>query len=261
MSSVLQDLRYGLRALARSPGFAAIAIATLALGIGATTGMFTVVDGVLLKPLRYRDPDRIVALSTLFTNRGRDVPRLTGGDYVDIRSEREAFESIASYYGGEMGVQLANHAGFVGTILTATSFMNVFGVTPLYGRVFNADDARRSAMVSLGFAVRNFGSGENALGQPLRLEDRTYTIVGVLPASFRFPERTDVWLASARDPEMPGRTAYNYRAVARLREHVSLDAANDRLAALAAQLSTAYPDSNRNKRFVARPLGDQLVAP
>src|SRR5262249_7486517 len=87
------------------------------------------------------------------------------------------------------------------------------------------------------------------------------TIVGVLPPSFRFPERTDVWMASARDPEMPGRTAYNYRAVAKLRDQVSVDAANARLAALATQLSTAYPDSNRNKSFVVRPLREQLVAP
>src|SRR4051794_41284162 len=114
MSDLLQDLRYGLRTLAKSPGFSTIAIVTLALGIGATTAMFTVVDGVLLKPLRYRDAVRIVALSTVFTNRGRSIPRLGGGDYVDMRADRNTFESIAYYYGGEMGVQVADHAEFVG---------------------------------------------------------------------------------------------------------------------------------------------------
>jgi len=261
MSNFLQDLRYGQRTLVKSPGFATIAILTLALGIGATTAMFTVVDGVLLKPLRYRDADRIVALSTLFTNRGRAIPRLTGGDYIDIRADRDTFESIASYYGGEVGVQVANRAEFVGAMLTSTEFMTVFGGAPLYGRLFNADDAQRSAIVSLPFATRNFGSGESAIGQPLHLEDRSYTIVGVVPASFQFPERTEVWVASARNPEILERTAYNYKAVAKLREGVRIEAANARLATLGAQLAAAYPNSNKNKSFTARPLREQLVAP
>src|SRR5258708_2468850 len=156
MSSFLQDLRYGLRALAKSPGFAAIAIVTLALGIGATTAMFTVVDGVLLKPLLYRDADRIVALSTVFTNRGRTIPRLTGGDYIDIRADRDTFESIASYSGGEMGVQVANRAEFVDAMLTSAEFMSVFGGAPLYGRLFNAAHPQPSASVGLPLATPHF---------------------------------------------------------------------------------------------------------
>ena len=123
MRDLLQDLRYGVRTLRKSPGFATIAIVTLALGIGATTAMFSVVDGVLLKPLRYRDADRIVAVSTVFTDRGRAIPRIAGGDYLDIRADRDTFESIASYYGGEIGVQVANRAEFVGTMLADTEFM------------------------------------------------------------------------------------------------------------------------------------------
>src|SRR5215813_14228391 len=112
MRNLVQDLRYGLRTLTKSPGFTAVAIVTLALGIGAATAMFTVVDGVLLKPLRYRDADRIVALSTVFTDRGRAIPRFSGGDYVDVRGERNAFEAIASYSEQEVGVQVANRAEF-----------------------------------------------------------------------------------------------------------------------------------------------------
>src|SRR6187397_2462222 len=113
MGHVLQGLRVALRTLAKNPGFAATAIVTLALGIGATTAMFTVVDGVLLKPLRYRDADRIVSLSTVFTARGRAIPRLTGGDYLDIRADGGTFDAIATYYGGEVGVQVAGRAEFV----------------------------------------------------------------------------------------------------------------------------------------------------
>ena len=261
MTSFFYELRFGLRTLAKSPGFAIIAVLTLALGIGATTAMFTVLDGVLLKPLRYRDADRIVALSTYFTDRGRTTPRITGGDYLDIRADSNTFESIASYYGGEMGVQVANKAEFVGAMLVNTEFMNVFGVTPLQGRLFNVDDAERSAIVSLPFATRNFGTAESAIGQSLHLEDRTYSIVGVVPGSFQFPERTEVWIASPRDPEILERTAYNNRVVAKLRSGVSVEAANAKLATLGAQLAAAYPNSNTNKTFTANPLREQLVAP
>ena len=261
MSHFLQDLRYGLRTLAKNPGFTTTAIITLALGIGATTAMFTVVDGVLLKPLRYRDADRIVALSTVFTNQGRAIPRLTGGDYIDMRADRSTFESIASYYGGEVGIRVGSRAEFVGAMLTSTEFMNVFGVAPLHGRLFNADDAERSAIVTLAFATRNFGSGENAVGERLHLEDRTYAIAGVVPGSFQFPERTDVWVAASRDPQNLNRTAYNYRAVAKLREGVPVDTANARLATLGSQLAGAYPNSNANKSFTVRALREQLTVP
>jgi predicted permease len=257
MNHFLHDLRYGVRALAKAPGFAASAIVTLALGIGATTAMFTVVDGVLLKPLGYRDADRIVALSTLFTNRGRAIPRLSGGDYVDIRARRDAFAAIATYYGGEMGVQVAGRAEFAGTMLTSTEFINVFAVAPLHGRVFNADDAERSAMVSVSFASRNFGGGEQAVGRSFNLEGRAYTIVGVVPASFQFPARTEVWVASSRDPDILNRTARTlHRTVAKLHQGVGVDAANARLAALGAT-GRGLSNSNSNKSFTASPLRER----
>jgi len=261
MRNLVQDLRYGLRTLTRSPGFTAVAIVTLALGIGAATAMFTVVDGVLLKPLRYRDADRIVALSTVFTDRGRAIPRLTGADYVDIRDQRRLFDAIANYSGGQMGVQVAGHAEFVGAMLTGTEFMNVFGVTPLHGRLFDASDAQQSAIVSLAFANRNFGSGEAALGKSLHLEDRTYTIVGVVPPVFQFPARTEVWIAASHDPDNRVRSAYNYRAVAKLKADVAVDTANAQLATLGSQLASAFPDSNTDKTFSVTPLRDQLVGP
>src|SRR5690348_3061394 len=103
MTDLLHDLRYSLRTLSKKPGFALTAVLTIALGIGATAAMFTVVDGVLLKPLRYRDAGRIVAVNTEFTDRGRTSPRVTGGDYLDLRDARDTFEAIATYYGGQMG--------------------------------------------------------------------------------------------------------------------------------------------------------------
>ena len=257
-----QDLRYGARTLAKSPGFATIAILTLALGIGATTAMFTVVDGVLLKPLRYRDADRIVAIDTFFANRGRSIPRVSDGDVVDLRAESDLFETVASYQGGgDSGVEIAGRAEYVSAVVADTTFMNVFGVAPLYGRLFNADDAQHSAIVSLPFAIRNFGSGEAALGQQLRAGVGSYSIVGVVPAAFQYPGKNEVWAAAPRDPAGTSRSSYNYRMVAKLRAGVSVEAANARLATLAAQLAAAYPKDNKNKSFTVHPLREQLVAP
>jgi putative ABC transport system permease protein len=258
---MFHDLRYTLRTLKNTPSFAAIAVLTLALGIGANTAMFSVLDGVLLQPLDYPHAPAIVQLNT--AQRGRQFPRVTGPDFADIRSGTPALEEVAFYYGGEMGVQMTGRAEFVGTFLVTPNFFSVFGVAPAFGRAFEPDDARRGAIVSLPFAQRNFGSGPAALGQTLHMEAVAYDIVGVVPASFRFPlsSEAQVWLATSPQPSNTSRTAYNYRAVALLKSGVSLDAANAQLHTIGERLEAAYPDANKGKTFVAVALQEQLVGP
>jgi putative ABC transport system permease protein len=258
---MFQDLRYTLRALRKTPSFAAIAVLTLALGIGANTAMFSVLNGVLLRPLDYPHASGIVQVNTV--QKGRAFPRVTGPDLVDVRSGASALEQVGLYYGGEMGVQMADHAEFVGTHLVTPNFFSVFGVSPVFGRGFEDDDARRGAIVGLLFAQRNFGSGQAALGQILHMEAVAYEIVGVMPASFRFPlsSEAQVWLATSPEPASLSRTAYNYRAVALLKPGVSLDAANAQLQTIGARLQAAYPDANTDKTFLAVPLQEQLVGP
>ena len=142
------DLRYAFRMLRVNPGFAAVAIITLALGIGATTAMFTVVNGVVLKSLRYPDAARIVAVNTKFTDKGNAIWRLTGGDLEDLRADKDSFEAFSFYNGGEMGVQLARSAEFVPAFLVDPEFFHVFTTSPLAGRTFVNDDAGRAALVS-----------------------------------------------------------------------------------------------------------------
>src|SRR5438093_8876143 len=156
--AMVNELRYALRTLKNNPSFAAIAVLTLALGIGANTAVFSVVNGVLLRPLDYPNASRIVQLNTSYPQRGRSFPRVTGPDVVDIRSGASALEQLSFYYGGEMGVQMADHAEFVGTYLVTPNFFPVFGVAPTFGRRFEMNDAQRGAIVSLPFATRNFGS-------------------------------------------------------------------------------------------------------
>ncbi|HMF94419.1 MAG TPA: ABC transporter permease [Vicinamibacterales bacterium] len=260
---MLDELRHALRTLKNNRSFAAVAILTMALGIGANTAMFSVVNGVLLRPLDYPNAARIVQLNTSFPQRGRSFPRVTGPDLVDIRADASAFEQVSSYAGGELGVQMADHAEFVGTYLVTPNFFSVFGTVAAIGRAFEIDDARRAAIVSLPFAQRNFGSGAAAIGQTLRMEGVVYTIVGVVPAGFRFPPSTEahVWLATSPRPDSMERTAYNYRAVALLRPGISLDAANAQLRTIGTRLQAAFPDANRDKTFLAVPLREQLVGP
>ena len=259
--SFAKDFVHAGRTLVKNPAFTLIAVLTLALGIGANTAIFSIINGVLLSPLSYPNPERIVALATLAKQTGRTTPRLTGGDLVDIRAGGQIFEAISYYQGGEMGVQLPGRAEFTGAYLVNPDFFRVFGVRPLYGRVFDENDQGRAAVVNLPFAERNFGSGAAALGRTVRIESKSYAIAGVLPAGFQFPDKTEVWAPAPFTPTNLNRTAYNYRTVAKLKPGVTLDAAKANLDTIAARLEAAYPDSNRDKAFLAIPLRDQLVGP
>ena len=257
--ALLQDVRYALRTLRNNPGFAAVAVLTLALGIGANTAMFSVVDGVLLKPLEYPNAARIVALQTSWPQRGKSTWRTTGGDVVDLRSATTDLQELTYYIGGQMGVQLADHAEFVGTYMVAPNFFRVFGTAPAFGRELEANDVKRGAVVGLGFAQRNFGSGAAALRQTLHMEGVSYEIVGVMPAGFGFPREAQVWLAMSPQPDNLNRTAYNYRSLGLMKPGTTLASVNAQLRAIGSRLEAAYPDSNRNKTFVAAPLQEELV--
>src|SRR5262249_48181201 len=134
---MFRELPHTLRMLKNNPSFTAIAVLTLALGVGASTTMFTVVNGVLLRPLDYPNARRIVQLHTSFLQEGRSIPRLTGPDFVDVRSSASTLEQMSYYWGGEMGVQLADHAEFVGTYFVTPNFFATFGVAPAFGRGFD----------------------------------------------------------------------------------------------------------------------------
>ena len=255
-------LRYTVRMLRLNPGFAAVAIVTLGLGIGATTAMFSVLDGVVLKSLRYPDMDRLVAVNTRFTNEGRSVWKSTSGDLEDLRGDTTAFEAFSFYHDWEMGVQVAKSAEFVQAAFVDNNFFHVFSIAPLAGRVFTPDDADRSAVVSLAFAQRNYGSAPAALAQTLGIGGKVYEIAGVLPAMFEFPDKGQVWVAMSPIPGNRGnRNSYNYHAVAKLRAGISISVANSRLQGLGARLAAAFPRDNGNKTFTVTPLQDQLSSP
>ncbi|MGE5358079.1 MAG: ADOP family duplicated permease, partial [Bacteroidales bacterium] len=256
-----RDGRYALRVLARNRLFAVVAIATLAVGIGATTAIFSVVNGVLLQPLPYPQADRIVSLGTRMTDTGREFPRLTGGDLPDLRAMTNVFDSFSPYWGGEIGVQTAGTGQFAGVYFVDASFFQAFAVTAAAGRTFTRGDGEQAAVVGHGFASRVFGSADGALGKTLNVEDQPYEVVGVLPAGFAAPDSTDVWLPlPPLSPVLRNRTAFNFHAVARLAPGVSLEQAQAQVAGLGTRLARAYPDSNRNRTFSVVLWRDRLVA-
>jgi len=255
-----RDLLYAFRTLRRAPGFAIAIVLTLAVGIGANTALFSVLDGVVLKPLAYPDADRIVTVLNRWTDTGVTIPRLTGADEMDVSASPGIFEAFAYYNGGEMGVQLGDHAEFASTRLVHPDFFRVFGVMPAAGRIFTREDAQRAAVVGAEFARRNFGTERGAIGRTVFVEDRAYDVVGVMPALMRFPSNTEVWLADALDPSNRNRSGHNYRVVAKLAPGKSIESANAQLAALATQLGRAFPDTNGRKSFLVTPLRDSLVS-
>ena len=151
-----RDLRHAVRSLLRAPAFTLTVVLTLALGTGANTAMFSVLSGVALKPLGYLDADRIVAVLNRWTDTGQTQPNLAGGDEIDISARRDAFDAVAYYAGGELGVQVADRAEFAGAQFVHPDFFRVFGVPAAAGRLFNHDDARQSAPRRPGrcFAIR-----------------------------------------------------------------------------------------------------------
>ncbi|MBL8211201.1 MAG: ABC transporter permease [Bryobacterales bacterium] len=257
----MQELRFALRQIRRNPGFAFIAILTLALGIGANSSVFSVVYGVLLRPLAYPEPERIVSVLHRAADTGRETPRVTGADVMDVREQAPGLAAVAYHVGGEMGIQFAEGAEFTGIYLVPPAYFQVFAVALVAGRVFGDEEAGRAAVVSATFARRHWGGAAAAIGKSFRFDQQAVTVVGVAPEWFRYPREANVWIAAPVRPANLNRTAYNYPLVARLGDGVTLEAVQAQVDRVAAGQRQAFPKESRNKGFVVRPLQEQLVGP
>ncbi|HWE53615.1 MAG TPA: ABC transporter permease [Bryobacteraceae bacterium] len=201
LEAFLQDLRYGLRMLGRNPGFAALAVAIMALGIGANTAVFSVVNAVLLKPLAWRDPDRIVTLANP-SRKGHPVSRLETKlvsipNFNDWHGQSSSFEAMAYYnyaQGPVMSGATAEYAQLAGV---SPGFFHVFGVTPVVGRFFSADEEKpgsnNALLISYAYWQSHFGGDPHVAGRTIRVYGKVTPIVGVLPPGFHFPDKTDIW--------------------------------------------------------------------
>ena len=257
-----QDLRYALRTMRQRPGFAAVALLTLALGCGATTVMFSVVHGVLLKPLAYRDPGSLAELreQTDWSNQWGNIWAFTYPNFLDCRRESRSLELAAwQYAGGTVSAQGA--AEFVsGREITANLF-SVLGIAPLHGRAFLPEEdqpgAPPVAIISAALWQRLYGGSAAAIGSPLKFDGKVYTVVGVTPPEFRLSDETiDVWLpiGQSASPRMQNREAHGIQVWARLRRGATLPQAQAELAVIGRRLAAQYPKSNKGRTFVAEPL-------
>jgi len=251
-----RDARYGLRLLRRSPGFTAVAVAALALGIGANAAIFSVVDGVLLRPLPFPEPDRIVAVEPLSTQSVRVPLSASYPDFFDWKAQSHSFTAMASRRGIGMTMTGGSEAAHLAGQLVSSDFFTVLQTAPALGRAFVAADDRPGARVvilSHELWQTRFGSDPGILGRSITLEGRPHTVVGVMPRGFQFPldeRNAEFWTSLAMDTEGEkpwtsnrGLTAMN--VIARLRPGVSQESAQAEMNAIAANLARQYPDDDR----------------
>jgi predicted permease len=256
--------------LARTPTFTLVIIFTLAVGIGANTAMFSVVNAVLLQSLPFRDADRIVDITEVET-RLRDRAAIAPANFLDWRAQAKSFEAMSVY--AVRNMNLATTGGEperVTGAFTSSTFFEVLGVRPVLGRAFMTADAEpgaeKAVVLSYPLWERRFAGASDIVGQSMRINGEPHTIVGVMPATVNFPARAELWIASAYDlpPGGPGdprenRGMHYLRGVAKVEAGVSIAAAAAELEGISQRLAQAYPDTNDNFVAAATPLHDVLA--
>ncbi|HTS36866.1 MAG TPA: ABC transporter permease [Candidatus Solibacter sp.] len=268
MDSILQDIRYALRQLWKSPGFSAVAIITLALGIGANTAIFSVVNGALLRPLALREPDRLVRI--WHVPPAKSFPGMTefavsAANYLDWEAQNHVFEkmTILSYHGFTLtGVDNPER---VDGCAVSRDFFATLGVNPMLGRVFTPEEDQpgHSNVVVLSYAFwqQHFGSNSNIVGRNLTLDGQNYLVAGVMPANFRIPDVAQMWTPMAwTDVERAVRGEHHYLVMARLKDGVDLKQAQAEMNTISTRLEQMYPDDDKGWGAVVKSLHDDMVS-
>ncbi|HEY6401983.1 MAG TPA: ABC transporter permease [Blastocatellia bacterium] len=257
MQTLWQDLRYAWRILLKTPGFTAVAVITLALGIGANTAIFSVVNAVLLRSLPYRDAERIVAIQEL-DPKGNPV-QVTSPNFLDWRAQNTVFSHLAAIRWRQSNLAGDGQAERIETAITSANFFEVFGAQPQAGRLFLPSDEQAGhapvVVLSQGLWQRRFGGAASAIGQQLILDGKSYTVIGVAPAGFQYPDKTELWLPPLRlAPEMSetadvtqNRGRGYLSAVARLKPGSSLEQAKAEMETITGRLRKQYPETNNNR--------------
>ncbi|HTQ56700.1 MAG TPA: ABC transporter permease [Bryobacteraceae bacterium] len=249
MATLLRDLRYAARILRRSPGFALTAVLTLALGIGANTAIFSVVNATLLRPLPFPHPEQIVAIQNQYKAIGLDSASASVLDYLDYRKQRQLFSEVAAVDSGDFNLTGIDRPERLQCGIATSGLFPVLGVQPILGRVFTYDEDQpgRNSVVVLteGLWKRRFGGDPSVIGRTLHLNGKPYTVVGVVPSILQWFAPLDAWIPTgftAEDMAPSHRTTQYLFVVARLQRGVSLARARAGMAAFGATLAKSYPD-------------------
>ena len=264
METLWQDLRYSFRVLARKPGFTVVAIITLALGIGANTAIFSVVNKVLLSRLPYEDPDRIITLWESSPQTTTKQDKVAPANFLDWRERNQVFESMAAVFPYGFDYTGGGEPETFRSWLVSEGFFEIFGTRALYGRTFDPEEfqAGKGQVVVIGYGLwqRRFGSDPNLVGQKLLLDGEPYTVIGILPPEFRFLDEKQMWAPKIFDDHDKIQRSSGYiDVVARLKPGVSLEQARDEMNAIAAGLSSEHPRTNQGLGVRLVSLPEQLV--
>jgi putative ABC transport system permease protein len=275
MGTLWQDLMYGLRMLAKCPGFTLVAVLALALGIGANTALFSVVDAVILRPLPFPAPDRLVAVWSTNQQRGELRTSASYPDFADWRSLNHAFERIAAFHTNDFTLTGTDEpAHILGAVVSADLF-RLLGVAPKLGRDFLSEEDDpgktkvRPVILSYAFWRSRFGSDPQVIEKTVQLDSQSYTIVGVMPGGFQFPlqgKPIDLWtsflvdeIASDNEPITAERGAHYLSVIARLKPDVRLPQAQAEMDTIASALAHQYPDTDKYRGIALAPELERLV--
>ena len=263
MDALLKDLRFAFRSLWKSPGFTLVAVLTLALGIGANTAIFSLVNAVLLRPLPYPEPNRLLFINEaqpqLANDAGFSVP-----DAEDVERQAHSFENFGWYFSTGSVYGHEGRGERIRITYTSHGVLPALGVHPILGNAFSAADdvagAGHTALITYSFWQSRFASDPNVVGRAITIDGRPFTVAGVLPSSFWFPRGGAVWLPSGAWPYPRVRADHwGMYGIARLRPGVTIQAARAELDAIASRLKQQYPASNALVTFVAAPLYNRIV--
>ena len=256
MDGLIQDLRHGLRVLWKNRIFTFVSVLTLLLGIGASTAIFSVVNGVLLRPLPYPKPEQIVRAWEANAKGGR--MQFADPNYEDLRAQTHSLQGMAEMRSGESTISVDNAPDRVRVAYVSADFFPVIGVQPLIGRLFAPEEQRFGAapavLVSHAFWQRYLHETRDLASVKFTVSNNPATIIGVLPPGFHFPEDSQVWTPRELDTRLPSRTAHNWQVVARIRDGVSLDQARADASAVARRIS-------QDNRLDEKQLNDVILLP
>jgi putative ABC transport system permease protein len=262
MHALWQDVRYGLRMLSKNPGFTVVAVLTLALGVGATTAIFSVIYGVLLQPLPYPHPEQIVQLWEV--NAQRDRMNFADPNFADIRSGSHSLQGMAEYGNRLESVSGGKEPTRTRIAVVSSDFFAVMGVLPATGRGFAVEEQRNNApataLVSYDYWKQSLGATKDLSSVHLRIDAQPASVVGVMPPGFRFPDNTDIWIPREIYETLPSRSAHNWNVIARLREGTPVNASRAELSGIAERLKAQYGDDTYAVTVAVEPLREAMTS-
>ncbi len=263
MSDLMRDIRYGLRALWKHPGFTAVAVLTLALGIGANTAMFSAVNAVLIRPLAYPNADQIVVLEGVNSRMGITDSNMSIPDFADWKAQNHVFDQLAGFVSGGLLLTSGDETERVRATSVTTDFFPLFQTAPIMGRTFTGDDAQpkseRVVVMSFGLWQRKFGGRQDIIGQQLTLGGKPTPVVGIMPKGFDYPDQSELWVTYPYDASAERRDNRFLNVVARLRPNVTVTQAKAELDTINSRLAQTYVETNADWTARVTQMQDRMV--